>query len=411
IQHYIKDWSEHSRGAIACEAVRAIAYNGSSPALMLVDTMARKFKSRQVRSAANAALQQAADVLGITREELADKIVPDLGFDENLCRVFDYGTRQFQVYLTPALELEIYEGEKKFKNLPKPGTKDDPEQSAQAVKDFKEMKKQMKTAIQSQKSRLEYALLCDRKWTVQGWKDLFIKKPVMHCFAIGLIWGIYQNQNQDQQLIQTFRYTEDGSFNTSDSDEYEFPENTESIRIGLVHPVELEQDVISEWLEQLADYEITQPFAQLSRKVYKLLPEEAGKTAVQRFSGNEMGNVTLAGKMLKAEWSKGAAQDGGAFCEFTREDIASQKKSKDGKMQYTGYYVELAFEGMYIQISYEDNQSVAIGDLKFWSLEQPIRAENPLKLEQVSPRYFSEIILQLTTIFGEDATEHAEDEN
>ncbi|MDE6730410.1 MAG: DUF4132 domain-containing protein [Oscillospiraceae bacterium] len=413
IQHYIKDWSEHSRGAIACEAVRAIAYNGSSPALMLVDTMARKFKSRQVRSAADAALQQAADVLGITREELADKIVPDLGFDENLCRVFDYGTRQFHVYLTPALELEIYEGEKKFKNLPKPGAKDDPELSAQAVKDFKEMKKQMKTAIQSQKSRLEYALLCDRKWTVQGWKDLFIKKPVMHCFAIGLIWGVYQNQNQDQQLIQTFRYTEDGSFNTSDSDEYEFPEDAaseQSIRIGLVHPVELEQDVISEWLEQLADYEITQPFAQLSRKVYKLLPEEAGKTAVQRFSGNEMGNVTLAGKMLKAEWSKGDAQDGGAFYEFTREDIASQKKSKDGKMQYTGYYAELAFEGMYIQISYEDNQSVAIGDLKFWSLEQPIRAENPLKLEQVSPRYFSEIILQLTTIFGEDVADHEEQE-
>ncbi|MDE5768485.1 MAG: hypothetical protein K2H82_03790 [Oscillospiraceae bacterium] len=67
IQHYIKDWSEHSRGAIAAEAVRAIAYNGSSQALMLVDTMARKFKNKQVRSAANAALQQAANVLGITR--------------------------------------------------------------------------------------------------------------------------------------------------------------------------------------------------------------------------------------------------------------------------------------------------------------------------------------------------------
>ncbi|MDE5884609.1 MAG: DUF4132 domain-containing protein [Oscillospiraceae bacterium] len=404
IQHYIKDWSEHSRGAIAAEAVRAIAYNDSSQALMLVDTMARKFKNKQVRSAANAALQQAANVLGITREELADKIVPDLGFDENLCRVFDYGTRQFQVYLTPALELEIYEGEKKFKNLPKPGTKDDPEKSAQAVKDFKDMKKQMKAAIQSQKSRLEYALLCDRKWTVQAWKDLFIQKPVMHCFAIGLIWGVYQ----DQQLIQTFRYTEDGSFNTSDSDAYEFPEDTQSIRIGLVHPVELEQDVISEWLEQLADYEIMQPFAQLSRKVYKLLPEEAGKTAVQRFSGNEMGNVTLAGKMLKAEWSKGDAQDGGAFYEFTKTDIAGQKKSEDGKMQYTGYYAELAFEGMYIQISYEDNQNVTIGELKFWSLDQPIHAKNPLKLEQVSPRYFSEIILQLTTIFGEEVTEHAE---
>lgn len=406
IQHYIKDWSEHSRGAIAAEGVKALAYNGSSAALMQVDAMARKFKNKQVRSAANAALQQAADILGITREELADKIIPDLGFDETLCRVFDYGTRQFQVYLTPALELEIYEGGKKFKNLPKPGTKDDPEKSAQAVKDFKDMKKQMKAAIQSQKSRLEYALLCDRKWTVQGWKDLFIKKPVMHCFAIGLIWGVYENQ----KLIQTFRYTEDGSFNTSDSDEYTFPEDTESIRIGLVHPVEMEQDSISEWIEQLEDYEITQPFAQLTRKIYRLLPEESGKTAVQRFSGNEMGNISLAGKMLKAEWSKGEAQDGGAFYEFTRTDIASQEKSEDGKMQYTGYYVELAFEGMYIAVSFEDNQNVAIGDLKFWSLENPIRSENPLRLEQISPRYFSEIILQLTNVFEGNGAENATQE-
>lgn len=408
IQHYIKEWAEHSRSAIAGEAVRAIACNGSSPALMLVDTMARKFKNRQVRSMANLALQQSADVLGITREELADRIVPDLGLNQNLCRIFDYGTRKFEVYLTPALELEIFESEsqKKFKNLPKPGAKDDPELSAQAVREFKDMKKQMKTAIQSQKSRLEYALLCERKWTVPAWQDLFIRKPVMHCFAIGLIWGVYQGQ----ELIQTFRYTEDGSFNTSDSDEYTFPDDPailESLRIGLVHPVEITPELIAEWNEQLADYEIIQPFAQLNRKVYRILPEETGKHTVQRFSGNELGGVTLAGKMLKMDWRKGMALDAGEFCEFTREDIAEQSRTADGKIRQTGYYIELSFSGMYIQISYDDNEDVTIGELKFWSLSEPVRRDNPLRLEQISPRYFSEIILQLTSIFGENS-EHDE---
>ena len=61
---YIKEWSENSRGAIACEAVNALAMNGSSAALMAVDQMARKFKKRQVKEAAGQALQTAAEALG-----------------------------------------------------------------------------------------------------------------------------------------------------------------------------------------------------------------------------------------------------------------------------------------------------------------------------------------------------------
>ncbi|MDE5792462.1 MAG: DUF4132 domain-containing protein, partial [Oscillospiraceae bacterium] len=304
-------------------------------------------------------------------------------------------TRQFQVYLNSALELEIYEGEKKLKNLPKASLKDDSEKSAQALKEFKDMKKQIKTVIQSQKARLEYALLCDRKWTVQGWKDLFIKKPVMHCFAIGLIWGIYENQ----KLIQTFRYLEDGSFNTADEEEYEIPEHAQ---IGLVHPIELQENEITTWCEQLSDYEITQPFAQLTRKIYRLLPEEIGKNNLKRFSGKEISNLSLMNKMLKLNWQKGEVQDAGIFYEFYRNDIASQEKNKNGEMHYTGYHVELKFDGMSVASGYaESSYDVVIHDVKFWSLENSIKENNSLKLEQVNAKYFSEIILQLINALGE----------
>ncbi len=396
LQHYIKEWSENSRGAIASEAVKALAFSGSSSALMAVDGMARKFKNKQVRNAANAALVQAAEALHITREELADRIVPDLGFDENLCRIFDYGQRQFKVYLTPALELEIFEDEKKLKNLPKPGKNDDPEKSEQASRDFKEMKKQMKTAVQSQKARLEYVLLCDRKWSPDAWKELFIKKPVMHCFAIGLIWGAYDEQDQ---LLQTFRYMEDGSFNTSDEDEYELPEQC---RIGLVHPVELDKDLIQTWTEQLSDYEISQPFPQLNRPVYTVLPEEIGKKALQRFSGTELTNLSLINKMTKFGWEKGAAQDAGCFYEFVRNDIARQEKIGD-KIQNIGYYAELQFSGSYIAAGYMDAEDVTIEALKIWKQSSAMfKDEDALNLEEVSPRYFSEIVAQLSEMLPKE---------
>ncbi len=393
--HTIKEWSEHSRGAIAAEAVRALAMNGSSPALIAVDNMARKFKNKQVRFAAGAALEQAAEALGLTREELADQIVPDLGFDENLCRVFDFGTRQFKVYLTPALELEIFEGDKRLKNLPKPGAKDDAEKAEAAVKDFKEMKKQMKAAIQSQRQRLEYVLLCDRKWTTEGWCALFIRKAVMHSFAIGLIWGVYENG----KLTQSFRYMEDGSFNTPDEEEYTLPENAE---IGLVHPMELDEDTLTAWREQLEDYEITQPFPQLNRPVFRLTDAEKQQTELRRFEGTELMGLTLLGRMTKFGWDKGMAMDAGIFYNFVRTDV-ERNETQGGKTVCIGYQTELQFSGMYIAISYDTDETVKIENIVFRKPGAP--SKELLKLGDISERYMSEILAQLSGIFLPQGTE------
>ena len=198
----IQEWPEHSRGAMAAEAVKALALNGGTTALLKVDQISRKFKFRQVKTAAGEALQSAAAALGISRAELEDRIVPDLGFDERMERVFDYGTRQFRVYLTPALELEILDGDgKRLKNMPSPGKRDDETRAAEAYAEFKALKKQLKTAVSNQKLRLEQALTAERLWSADQWKSLFVKNPVMHQFAIGLIWGVYE----DGRLKDTFR--------------------------------------------------------------------------------------------------------------------------------------------------------------------------------------------------------------
>ena len=71
--------------------------------------------------------------------------------------------------------------------LPSPGKRDDEVKAAAAYDDFKQMKKQMKTTVSSQKMRLEMALSTGRQWSVESWKNLFVKNPIMHQFATGLI--------------------------------------------------------------------------------------------------------------------------------------------------------------------------------------------------------------------------------
>lgn len=388
IVSYIRQWSENMRGALAVAAVKALALNGSSEALMQVDSMARKYKSNQVKSAAKEALIDAAEFLGITIDELSDRIVPDFDFDERMCRVFDYGDRKFSVYLTPSLEIEIYNGDKKIKNLPKPSANDNAEIAGKSYADFKEMKKQLKSAVKLQTARLEYTLMCERKWTAENWKKLFVKNPLMHCFAVGLIWGIYE----DGRLVSCFRYLDDGSFTTSDEEEFEIPENAE---ISLVHPVELSEDELSAWTEQLKDYEIVQPFAQLSRPVYCPTSDELNEVDVKRFYGKEVINQTLTSRMEKNGWYRGVAQDGGCFYEFCREDVSRKIKDSNGKSVKIGYGAELSFSGEYIGVYQVDAEDVDIENLSFYKADNMTKK---IPVSEVSDRYFSEIVMQLTAM-------------
>ncbi len=395
---YIKEWAENMRGAIAAEAVKAIALNGSSLALMTVDNLAHKFKQKQVKKAAVEAMDTAAEALGITADELGDKIVPDLGFDENMLRIFDYGTRKFKVFINPALELEVYdETNKKLKTMPSPGKKDDEETAKVANTEFKQMKKQLKNVIAIQKMRLETALLADRRWSKDNWEKLFVKNPVMHSFAIGLIWAAYDGDN----MVQTFRYMEDGTFNTVDEEEYELADN---VKIGLVHPIDLDEDTLSAWKEQLSDYEISQPIEQLERMVYRINNEEIGKLDLNRFSGRELNGMSLLGRTSKFGWSKGSIQDAGGFYVFYREDVTERIKNSDGTVSLKGNAVELHFSGMYVG---GEDENVTIENVRFYTpgtvqhgsyVYDEADDNKAIMLDKVNPRYFSEILNQLEEI-------------
>lgn len=427
LQHQIQEWPQAARGAIASEAVQALALSPRPQALLIVDGISRKFKFKQVKAAAGKALEFAAAQLHITTEELADRIVPDLGFNENMERIFDYGDRKFTVAITTALEIEVFdESGKKLKNLPSPGKRDDEIKAPAAYEEFKQMKKQMKTTVSSQKMRLEMALSTGRQWTIESWKNLFVKNPVMHQFATGLIWGIYE----DRKLVSTFRYMEDGSFNTEDEDEFELPETGEGggtgqgqAFVGIVHPLELEEESLKTWKEQLEDYEIKQPVEQLDRPVYHMTKEEEEQKSLERFGGCILNDLSLGGKLQGMGWYRGSVQDAGGFYCYYRED------------RELGLGVELHFSGSYVGGANED---VTVYEARFYStggiptavdssasggtvVTGGIRRgsyvydeaddSNSCFLKEVPKRYFSEIVLQLTRATASSTERNADWKN
>jgi len=72
--------------------------------------------------------------------------------------------------------------------------------------------------------------------------------------------------------------------------------------------------------------------------------------------------------------------------------------NNEGKKIPVGFTAELKFSGTYIGVFELEPEEVTIEDLVFHKASEPF--SNPLKCSEVNPRYFSEIIAQLTSAVG-----------
>lgn len=380
----IKEWAEAGRGALASDAVKALSFMQELAAFMTIDQVKRTVKNRQVKAASLEALAMAAQNLKISPEELEDRLVTTLGFDQRGKRIFSYGQRTFTVKVNNDRELHVTNDEtgKVVKNLPSPAQKDDVTLAEQAKLEFAQLKKDVKNLVNIQSLRLEESLSKQRLWSTTSWKNLFLENVMMQKFAIGLIWGVYE----EGELKDTFRYMDDGTFNTVDEEEFECKEDA---LIGLVHPIELDKEALEAWKTQLEDYEIKQPFLQLSRQLYFPTEEHLKNNSVADLSEEEYSPTAFPKSLEKYGWYKGMAQDGGWYHEFYKE--------------YGDMIAELTFSGTSISY-YEGMEDITLGSLAFYANKFDryyyYEKSQPLPITDISPRLFSETIYDIMRATG-----------
>lgn len=198
---------------------------------------------------------------------------------------------------------------------------------------------------------------------------------------MGLIWGVYE----DYKLKDTFRYMEDGTFNTKDEDEYEL---TEGSLVGLVHPVELTEEDRQLWKEQLENYEIKQPFLQIARPIYAVTEEEKAAKSIERFGGIIINSLSLLGKITASGWYKGSVLDAGGYYNFYKED---RNHGIGASLEFSGTFVGAEAEG----------EEVTIYDITFYKsgtvergsyIYDTVKEQDLIRPGQVPARLFSEIL-------------------
>ncbi len=310
----IRLWPGESAHARAVTGLDLLAAIGTDVALMHLNAIAGKVKFKALQERAKEKISAVAEARGFTAEELADRLVPDLGLDETGTLVLDFGPRQFFVGFDETLKPLVKDAQgMRLKDLPKPVKSDDAALAEAATNSYKQIKKDAKAIASQQVSRLEMAMVARRRWPVADFKLFFIEHPLMRHLAARLVWGVYEAG----KLVSNFRVAEDWSFSDADDTLYQLPEQTDDCSVGISHILEMPKANLAAFGQIFADYEILQPFKQLGRETYSLTPEEQGLSTLTRFKDKQVATGSVLG-LVNRGWERGQAQDAGWVGEFSK---------------------------------------------------------------------------------------------
>jgi hypothetical protein len=305
IKSAINRWIDESRWKMAEMGVGALALQGSDKALRWVEWYSRKYKNKKanVGAAALAALETAAEELGISTYELGDRIVPDFDFD-GLFKHFTVDGEEYRAFIDSKFKIAFFNDDnKKLKAIPAAA-------SAELKDEFKGIAKEVRDIVKSQSSRLEYYLQIQRRWTTEQWQRFFLQNPVMFIYATKILWGVYDEKGK---LLQTFLCNEDTSLTDVNSDEISLDENT---LMGIVHPTELEPALHQQWKQLFFDLSIDPVFPQLDRASVTLTDEEMKTKIIRRYDGRKTVTGSIRSTLERLGWRKGPALDGGMIDTF-----------------------------------------------------------------------------------------------
>jgi hypothetical protein len=308
----IRAWPGENANARAVAGLDVLASIGSDVALMHLNGIAQRVKFKALQQQARTRIATIADARGLTCDELADRVVPDLGLDDHGDLALDFGPREFRVGFDEELKPFVRDANgARLKDLPKPNRDDDAERSRAATDRYKALKKDARALASLQIRRFERAMVERRRWSREAFDLFLLGHPLLKHLVRRLLWGAYR----DDALVLPFRVAEDASFADAHDGAIDLPSE---VAIGIVHPLELDAAALAAFGQVFADYEIAQPFRQLGRETHRLTDAESRASAIGRYAGRRVASGSAIGLEHRG-WRRDDPSDGGYIGAIVRE--------------------------------------------------------------------------------------------
>jgi hypothetical protein len=384
----IQSWADNSRHKMAEYAAQAIALIPGDEALTILDGLANRYRSKykNIGRACREALEAAALARGVSLDDLADLIVPDFGFDADRQRTFTWDDGELIAVMGPDSKFSWInpETDKETKAMPA-ATPDE------VKTEVKALNKLLRESIKGQTARLELCLVRQRRWTVARWQELFEVNPLLQSFAARLVWGVY---DEEGLLQRTFRRYPNGILADAGGEMVEL-ENVAGF-VGIIHPLELDDEALSAWREHLGRMKVKPPFPQLDRPVARLDPQHGNRKEIGVADKVCLSYGTFRSRAEKRGWQRGSVVDAGG--------ISSYCKVFPG----AGVEVYLFTEDIYIGCDPMDPMTLGVAyfakagsvEVGSYTYDEPGSGDDPrvLSFGQVPPVVYSETISDLEAI-------------
>ncbi|GLW70925.1 hypothetical protein Kpho02_32240 [Kitasatospora phosalacinea] len=258
----------------AVDGLDVLVSIGGPDALAQLHGIARTARTEAFRSRARERVTEVAESLGLTAEQLADRLVPDLGLEPDGSTVVDYGPQTFTVGFDEQLRPYVRDsGGRRRSALPAAAAADDPELVAAGRRRFTALKKEVRAFTTAWTARLRDAMVAERSWSAGEFTGLLVAHPVLGQLVRRLLWTADG---------AAFRLAEDRTFTDVHDEPFQLPA---AATVRLAHPLHLSAADLAAWTELFADYEVLQPFPQLTRPALELTGEEAAGHRLHRFEG------------------------------------------------------------------------------------------------------------------------------
>ncbi len=364
VSQYMRD--HHIRRAQIEALLEGLSLSDDPAAIQLLLAVSRRHRTASVQTKARLLVDQTAQRLGWSADELADRTIPTAGLDETGQLQLDYGTRQFQLRLDPELKLELLNADgKPIKALPDPRKDEDPALVKEAKAQLGASKKELKQVLGLQTGRLYEAMCAGRPWPLADWQQYLAGHPIVGRLAQRLIW--IERADAAERL---FRPSEDGSLLDEHDEEIELAPGSS---IHLAHAAILSPAQVKAWQKHLKDYKVKPLFAQLDRPLPALTAPD-GDVIDDRL-GWSADSFGFRGAFTKLGYQRAQAEDGGFFYEY-HKDYSS-----------LGIRVCIEFTGNTLP---EENVAASLRTLAFRRLGGNRYSVEPLRLSEVPPVLLAE---------------------
>ena len=324
-------WQGGHRAQLAA-LMTALAANGHPDALALLQSAARGHAMRSIQKTATALLEQVARWRGWSADELADRMIPTAGFDDDGALRLSYGGRTVIARPTPQGGVVLTDaGGKTLKSLPAARAPDDSEGADAAKRRLGSARRQVKAVMSLQTARLYEAMCASRTWPAPEWRELLADHPLVGRLVTRLIWEAppaaapppddgaraaraAAPPPADSAAGVRFRPAEDGALLGVDDSAVELAPDAV---VRLAHRTALSGAEADAWRRHLADYEVSPPFDQLGATAPDV-PADA--VAIQSPGGRRVTTVfALRRAATKRGYQRAPAGDGGWFWNYLKE--------------------------------------------------------------------------------------------